>query len=636
MTLYKQLVIGIIAVFMLLMTSVFVIEFKSTQDFLVKQQQSEINNTINTVGLALAPYLEDKDPVAVESVINALFDGSSYSVVRLVFLDTNDEILRSYPISPYSVPKWFVDLNIFSKLHDKRVITSGWMQLAEVEIISHPGEAYYQLWQTLLRLAGAFAVLLILGLGSIAFIVKRSLEPLRAIREKMEDVANNQFGEPLEAPQTKDLVILVEGINMMSSQVEASFKAQAREAQQLRERAYMDPVSQLGNRSYFMSQLNQWLGESAQGGIAILEAHFIKELYEKRGYEAGDNMVQELAQQLSNGLTTPNLSIARISTDEFGFIAPNLETDEIQILADNIVSYAQTIQADPLGVSAPEIYLGVVANKEKKPSSEILALVDNALTQAKSTPEKPISIISAESSVNTRGKQQWKSLVEEAIHNHWFSFRFQSATDSQTNVFHSEVFTAIEKDGERYTANQFLFALEELKSTHIFDQYVIESMLKKLSEGEVTNPIAVNIAQSSIEQPSFIRWIGQTLSRYSKVANQLHFEIPEPCFIKMPHYTALLCNTIRSAGASFGVDNYGRNFQSLEYINEYRPNYVKLDYLYTHQLEDEKQKYTLSSISRTAHNLGITTIASRVETQTQLEFLSEHFVDVFQGFIVDR
>lgn len=68
----------------------------------------------------------------------------------------------------------------------------------------------------------------------------------------------------------------------------------------------------------------------------------------------------------------------------------------------------------------------------------------------------------------------------------------------------------------------------------------------------------------------------------------------------------------------------------------YRPNYVKLDYLFTHNLDDEKQKFTLTSISRAAHNLGITTIASRVETQTQLDFLSEHFVEVFQGFIVDK
>jgi EAL domain-containing protein (putative c-di-GMP-specific phosphodiesterase class I) len=126
------------------------------------------------------------------------------------------------------------------------------------------------------------------------------------------------------------------------------------------------------------------------------------------------------------------------------------------------------------------------------------------------------------------------------------------------------------------------------------------------------------------------------LEKHSKVAPMLHFEVPEACFIDHPHHTALLCNAIRQSGAEFGVDNYGRNFQSLEYIQEFRPNYVKLDYLFTHNLHDEKQKFTLTSISRTAHNLGITTIASRVETQIQLDFLTEHFVEVFQGFIVDK
>ena len=86
MTLYKQLVAGMIAVFLMLMASVFIIEFNTTRNNLVQQQRSEVNNTINTVGLALAPYLENKDQVAVESVINALFDGSSYSVVRLLSL----------------------------------------------------------------------------------------------------------------------------------------------------------------------------------------------------------------------------------------------------------------------------------------------------------------------------------------------------------------------------------------------------------------------------------------------------------------------------------------------------------------------------------------------------------------------
>ncbi len=636
MTLYKQLVAGMIAVILMLLISVFIIEFNTTRNNLIQQQQSEVNNTINTVGLALAPYLESKDQIAVESVINALFDGSSYSVVRLIFLDTGDEILRSYPVKPNDVPKWFTRLNLFEKIHDRRVVTSGWMQLAEVEIVSHPGDAYTQLWLAFERLVIAFCIIMLIGLFSISFILKRALRPLQLIVNKMEQVANNQFGEPLPRPATQDLIYVVDGINTMSAQLEKSFKAQAKEAQQLRERAYIDPVSQLGNRAYYMSQLNSWIGDGGIGGVAILEASFIRELYDDKGYEAGDGMVRELAEHLKVSMTAPDVTLARISTEEFGFILPNVDDSELKLIAESIVTYVQDINADPTGMAKANLSLGVVYNKSSTSSSELLTMLDNALANAKSNPEINYGFVTGEDTDNLMGKQQWKHLVEEAISNDWFSFRFQAANDSWGQPYHREVFSAIEKDGERYSANQYLFALEQLNASHLFDEYVVESIVARLEAGEFAEPVAINISQSSIAQPSFIRWVTKLLSKHASIASLLHFEIPESCFINSPHHTALFCNAVRAAGADFGVDNYGRNFQSLDYINEFRPAYVKLDYLYTHHLDDEKQKFTLTSISRTAHNLGIKTIASRVETQTQLDFLSEHFIEVFQGFIVDK
>ncbi|MGF1779716.1 bifunctional diguanylate cyclase/phosphodiesterase [Vibrio nomapromontoriensis] len=636
MTLYRQLVVSMIAVFILLLTSVFIIEFNTTKNFLEQQQRSEVHNTINTVGLALAPYLKSQDTVAVESVINALFDGSTYSTVRLVFLENEQEIVRSYPIQPNGVPEWFTNLGIFKPIHDSRVVTSGWLQLAEVEIISHPGNAYAELWGALKHLVIAFTVIFIFGIVAISFILRRALTPLRAIVQKMEQVAHKQFGAPLKRPSTKDLIAVVDGINSMSSHVEESFKQQAKEAQKLRERAYMDPVSQLGNRAFYMGQLNQWLSESSLGGVAILHAEFIKRTYKAEGYEAGDGQVKELADLLSLSINIPNAVIARISTDEFGFVFPNIDESELKLVASSIVSCVQDLNSDPTGLSKAKSALGVVFNEERKNSTQLLSVLDNALTKAKADPALDYGYVTTETTGAILGKQQWRNMVEEAISNDWVTFRFQAANSSWGETYHREVFSAIEKDGERFTANQYLLALEQLNASHIFDEHVIVSVIDKLEKQEMSDPIAINIAPTSIAEPSFIRWISQTLAKHRSINDKLHFEIPETCFINNPHHTALFCNALRNEGAKFGVDNYGRNFHSLEYISEFRPDYVKLDYLYTHQLDDEKQKFTLTSISRTAHNLGIKTIASRVETQTQLDFLSEHFVDVFQGFIVDK
>lgn len=347
-------------------------------------------------------------------------------------------------------------------------------------------------------------------------------------------------------------------------------------------------------------------------------------------------MIRELADHLKVSLTSPNMTLARISTEEFGFILPNMDESELKLVSDTILTYVQDIDADPLAMSNSNSSLGVVYSQTKSSTSEVLTMLDNALAQAKSNPEIRYGYVTGSDSDNLMGKQQWKQLVEEAINNDWFSFRLQAANSITGQTYHREVFSAIEKDDERYSANQYLFALEQLNASHIFDEYVIQSMMDKLLSQEVNETVAINISQTSISQPSFIRWVTQALKRNPSIASMMHFEIPENCFIHEPHHTALFCNAVRDAGSDFGVDNYGRNFQSLDYINEFRPAYVKLDYLYTHHLDDEKQKFTLTSISRTAHNLGIKTIASRVETQTQLDFLSEHFIEVFQGFIVDK
>lgn len=636
MTLYKQLVAGMVAVLILLMIFVFLIELNTTRNSLEQQQRSEVSNTINTVGLALAPYLEQQDTVATESVINALFDGSTYSVVRLVFLDSNEEISRTYPIKPNQVPEWFTRLNLFEPIHDKRIVTSGWLQLAEVEIISHPGEAYTQLWNAFVRLGIAFAIITLLSLAAVAFIVRHALKPLKTIVDKMEQIARNHFSEPLPLPNTKDLIHVVEGINSMSKKVEKYFKSQAKEAQQLREQAYIDPVSQLGNRAYFMSQLNSWIAESGVGGAAILHAQFIADLYEEKGYADGDNMVKEIATHLKTVVNSPNATLARISADEFACIIPHLDREEIRTMAQEIIDSIDDLDPDPTGIATEKMALGVIHNEKNTTSTEVLSLLDNAVADCKSNPETTYGFISSESDRVALGKQQWKSLVEEAIFSGWVKFRFQAARDINGITFHKEAFSAIEKDGVRYTANQYLFALEQLNASHLFDKYVLNEITTKLESGEITDTIAINIAQNSIEQPSFIRWVSKLLERHRSICHKLHFELPENCFINSPHHTALFCDIVRSAGSDFGVDNYGRNFKSLNYINEFRPKYVKLDYLLTHHLDDEKQKFTLTSLSRTAHNLGLTTIASRVETQSQLDSLSKHFIDVFQGFIVDK
>lgn len=126
------------------------------------------------------------------------------------------------------------------------------------------------------------------------------------------------------------------------------------------------------------------------------------------------------------------------------------------------------------------------------------------------------------------------------------------------------------------------------------------------------------------------------MSNNTQIASRLFFELQKISCIRNTDATSLLCSIIKRYHFGAGIDNYGKHFQSLNYLKEINPDYVKIDYAYTYQLNDQTKSAVLSSICRTAHSLDITAITTRVETETQLERLSDLFVSGYQGFITER
>lgn len=645
MTLYRQLLIWMLVVFFTLITSVFIIQFNTTRNFLHEQQSTEIDNAISAVGMALAPYLDVNDNVAAESVINATFDSSFYSEVHLRILkpssESNDttEITRSYPTSVDGVPNWFQSLILIKPITRTTTLTSGWMQLAELTVTSSSIHAYKKLWQASLQLLLGFTGTFLIGLLFLAFILSKVLKPLKSIQLRARQMSNNQFSEPLKVPKIRELKDVVIAFNHMSAQLKIHFDQQAQEADNLRIRAYQDPVSGLANRSYLMTQLNSWLSSSSQGGIALLKVDLIADAYTFDGYETGDHLVQKMSARIKE-LINDDHTIARINQSEFILLAPNITAKELTDIGRSLLHMASELQSDPLDLAPTQASVGLVMRSNNDNITTLLAQADNALMQAKQQPE-PLVIfdLQEQHDINKKtimGKQQWKALVDEAIANKLFRFNFQNAIDQNHNIIHQEAFSYIQKGSQQYLANQFLGAIEQLNLGSYLDIHIIDELFSKLNNDVTLGKIAVNITKSSVNDTGFIRWLANKMQSNPQLNERIIFELPEICFIKHGNNTGLLCELIHQNNFSFGIDNFGHNFSSIGYLNKFRPAYVKLDFAYTHHIEDQIKADVLASITRTANNLLITTIATRVETISQQEKLAKLMVLGFQGYVVDK
>ncbi|WP_318518537.1 bifunctional diguanylate cyclase/phosphodiesterase [Photobacterium leiognathi] len=637
MTLYRQLLLWMLVVFFALISAVFAIQFSTTKDYLVHQQSKELSNAISSVGFALSPYLEDKDMVSAESVINATFDSSFYREVKLSLLDSDKKVVRQYPQAIAGVPDWFQTLVSIKPITQSTTLTSGWMQLADLTVTSSPATAYQQLWKATVQLMLGFIVCSIIGAIILSVVLKKVLKPLKQIQESAKEMATQHFTSSLPTPRTRDLADVVTAFNSMSEQLQNHFEQQAQEADNLRIRAYQDPVSGLANRSYLMSKINSWLSRKPNGGMVLLKADAIEDSYAQYGYESGDKLVQDLSSRLKD-LANDDVTIARLNQSEFALVSPNASKDELIQAGRKMLSMASDLNSDPLGIAPLHAAVGVVMCSANETISSLLSSADNSLTKARQEPKEPLAIIepSDKKEMPTLGKQQWKALVEEAIANKLIHFTFQKAIDVANNTLHKEAFAYIKKDNQRYNAGQFLSAIEQLNEGAQFDRYIVEQLFEHLENNPNSVPVAINITQSSINDTGFIRWLNSKLKSTPQLKERVLFELPEICFIKQIDNASLLCEIIHQNGFRFGIDNYGHNFSSTGYLSKLRPSYVKLDFAYTSQLDDQIKTDVLQSITRTANNLSVKTIATRVETAEQMDKLAAMDILGFQGFVTDQ
>jgi EAL domain-containing protein (putative c-di-GMP-specific phosphodiesterase class I) len=146
--------------------------------------------------------------------------------------------------------------------------------------------------------------------------------------------------------------------------------------------------------------------------------------------------------------------------------------------------------------------------------------------------------------------------------------------------------------------------------------------------------LAINLTLSAISEASFLSWLVDLAQQYQAVASRMAFEIPETAFLQENTQLEASLDSLRELGFQIGIDQYGRNLNSLSYLSRVKPNYVKIDYGYTAQaLAEDGDSHFLSAICRAARNLQIVTVAQRVENQQQVELLSALPVDAYQGYV---
>jgi diguanylate cyclase (GGDEF)-like protein len=183
----------------------------------------------------------------------------------------------------------------------------------------------------------------------------------------------------------------LEALRILARQTASHLKARrqaielAHANEQLRELATRDRLTGLANRAFFDDALQLSLNQRGGGhpGLIFCDMNGFKEVNDRLGHRAGDELLKLTAQRLSAAARSGDL-VARFGGDEFVVLCPGLE--QIAQLEQIAARFAAAV-GQPVKIAGFEIVpgmsTGVAIAREEDTASTLLARADQAMYEHK-------------------------------------------------------------------------------------------------------------------------------------------------------------------------------------------------------------------------------------------------------------
>ncbi|MBR7887851.1 EAL domain-containing protein [Marinomonas sp. A79] len=645
MTLFRQLMMTIIAIFSLMLAVVMGINFNTTKGYLINQLESTTQDSATSLSMSISDFMAFEDYASVQSSVNAVFDSGYFSQVRIHVYNNDQNITRANETKIDGVPSWFVQLIDFKVPVAKAVISSGWSELGQVYITGSAGYGYHQLWLATRDLLISFFVIgaITLVLGSIA--LRYLFRPLVELERQAEAIQQRRFIKMTNVPKTRELKSVVLSMNRMADKLEKEFAAEVETAHWLQAKAFKDPVSGLGNRNFFESQAKSHFSERERGTDSLIMVSLLDlgKLNNERGYESADMFIQSVADILSKKATTitPSSVLARMSGADFVLLIPNFDHRQLMQFVSEVMAELVELNSTGMSYSDAVANIGAVTIDGTIERATALSQADAAVREAKREGENTYRVVELNSMNNVMlTRVEWRKALDAAIAKRSFKLKMQKVArlESVSSILHEEVFMGLEYKGKDYHAGFFVGLAEQFGLGSQIDQVIIERVIDFIKKRQVAVPLTVNIAVSSYTKSEFIEWLNKTLSHLSPaIKSKLMFEITEQGVLAEEESAQQFVQMLKKQRVSFGIDNVGKQFSAFKYLQTLIPDYVKVDSSYTRMAAGkESESFFMHTLCKMFNSLNIEVIATGVESEKQLVALKRFDVSGTQGFYIDR
>lgn len=404
--------------------------------------------------------------------------------------------------------------------------------------------------------------------------------------------------------------------------------------------AYIDPITELGNETYFKENGANYLQNKSNKNkyIVSIDINKFKALNNIYGYEFCNNILKELGKKLEKTLPQDNIS-CRISNDIFATLFSYQRN--INDLLDKVFNNVSVLNVNGTNI---HVNLAIGAYKIIDEDTDINKILDKAYmarAQIKGLYNNNYYIYDEKLENEMLKEQKIESCMEDALKNNEFEVVYQpKILVKNEKIVGAEALVRWKKDGQTISPGDFIPLFEKNKFIIKLDLYVFEQACKDIASWnekyDFVPTVSINVSKEHFNNEDFIKEYVKITDKYNIDRSKIDLEITESATVDQNIDILKVLNTIKENGFIISLDDFGTGYSSLSMLQTMPIDIIKIDKVFIRQADYKSDKNIINYIMLIAEHLGAKTILEGVETKEQVEFTRKIGCDIIQGYYYSK
>lgn len=409
--------------------------------------------------------------------------------------------------------------------------------------------------------------------------------------------------------------------------------------------AQFDPLTELGNRQYFQDQLRRATARARREGnrvaLFFLDIDQFKMVNDTLGHQAGDQLLQEVAQRLGSQVRAGDV-MARLGGDEFAILMEGVGTP---VDAGTIAQQLLDVIEAPFTIDGHQVKVTTSIGITFYPSDNndtvrLLKNADIAMYQAKDSGRNNFKFFTERMHTELVEYHELQRDIAEALRKQGFRLVFQPKVNLKTRKLQGLEALLRWDCPKRGPVSPARFIPVAEASGHIvpLGYWVLNSVCETIKAWEQAGlplvPVSVNVSTRQFQQADFQRRVAGTLEQFEVAPELIELEMTEGLLMEDTDAAHRTLTGLKDLGLRIAIDDFGTGHSCLSYLRRFPIDVLKIDRSFVNEVgASEDSRIIIDAIISLARSLRLETVAEGVETNAQLDFLMERGCFIAQGFL---